>query len=54
MEERLRTEIEQELADSLAAAEAHGGPRAAQIFDHVYAQEPARVSEQRRASEQGA
>ena len=53
MEERIRTEIEQELADSLAAAEAYGGPRAAQIFDHVYAEEPARVSEQRRASEQG-
>ena len=54
MEERIRTDIEQELADSLAAAEAYGGPRAAQIFDHVYAEEPARVSEQRRASEQGA
>jgi len=52
-EERIRTEIEQELADALAAAEAHGGPRAAQIFDHVYAEEPARVTEQRRASEHG-
>ena len=53
VEERIRSEIERELADALAAAEAHGAPRSAQIFDHVYAEEPPRVTEQRRASEQG-
>jgi pyruvate dehydrogenase E1 component alpha subunit len=51
MEEQVRTEIEQALADALAAAEGHGPPAAAQIFDHVYAEEPARVREQRRAAE---
>jgi pyruvate dehydrogenase E1 component alpha subunit len=46
-EERVRAEIEQELQAALAAAEAHAGPDAAQIFDHVYAEEPARVIGQR-------
>jgi pyruvate dehydrogenase E1 component alpha subunit len=48
-EEQMRAEIEQELAAALAAAEAHRGPRPAQIFDHAYAEEPARVSAQRRS-----
>jgi pyruvate dehydrogenase E1 component alpha subunit len=46
-EERIRAEIEQELQAALAAAEAHPGPLATQIFDHVYAEEPARVARQR-------
>jgi TPP-dependent pyruvate/acetoin dehydrogenase alpha subunit len=46
-EERMRLEIEQELQAALAAAEAHAGPRAAQIFDHVYGEEPTRVTDQR-------
>ena len=57
VEERMRTEIEQELQAAHAAAEAHAGPRAAQIFDHVYGEEPARVTSQRReleADEDGA
>jgi pyruvate dehydrogenase E1 component alpha subunit len=48
-EERMRAEIEREVEAALAAAEAHPGPRADQIFDHVYAQEPPRLSAQRRA-----
>ena len=35
---------------ALAAAEAHPGPHPGQMFDHVYAEEPARVSSQRRAA----
>jgi pyruvate dehydrogenase E1 component alpha subunit len=49
IEERMRAEIEQELQAALAAAEAHAGPHAEQIFEHVYADEPARVLDQRRA-----
>ena len=37
-------------ATALAAAEAKVGPRAEQIFDHVYAEEPARVRDQRSAT----
>jgi pyruvate dehydrogenase E1 component alpha subunit len=48
-EERIRAEIEREVEAALAAAEAGAGPRAGQIFDHVYADEPARLSAQRRA-----
>ena len=53
VEERMRTEIEQEVAGALAAAEAHPGPHPAQIFDHVYGEEPARLAAQRRALEDG-
>jgi pyruvate dehydrogenase E1 component alpha subunit len=48
VEERMRAEIEAELQAALAAAQAQAGPRPAQIFDHVYAEEPARVLSQRR------
>jgi pyruvate dehydrogenase E1 component alpha subunit len=58
VEERLQAEIETEIAEALAAAEARAGARAAQIFEHVYADPPARVLAQRRAlaaeHEQGA
>ena len=49
IEERIRGEIEQEIAAALEAAEARAGGRAEQIFDHVYADPPARLLEQRRA-----
>lgn len=49
VEDRMRAEIEQELQAALAAAGAQVGPHADQIFDHVYAEEPARVRDQRRA-----
>jgi pyruvate dehydrogenase E1 component alpha subunit len=48
VEERMRAGIEAELRAALAAAENHVGPQAAQIFDHVYADAPARVLGQRR------
>jgi pyruvate dehydrogenase E1 component alpha subunit len=48
MEERMRGEIEQEVADALAAADAHPGPLAARVFDHVYADPPSRLIGQRR------
>ena len=47
-EERIREEIEAEIAAALTAAEAHAGERPEQIFDHVYADPPARVLQQRR------
>jgi pyruvate dehydrogenase E1 component alpha subunit len=49
LEQRMRAEIEEELAAALAAAEARRGGRTEQIFDHVYADPPARLLEQRRA-----
>ena len=49
LEQRMRAEIEEELAAALAAAEARGAGRTEQIFDHVYADPPARLLEQRRA-----
>jgi TPP-dependent pyruvate/acetoin dehydrogenase alpha subunit len=49
IEERMRGEIEEQIAAALAAAEPRAGGRAEQIFDHVYADPPARVLEQRRA-----
>jgi TPP-dependent pyruvate/acetoin dehydrogenase alpha subunit len=42
-------DIEAEIAAALAVAEARGGGRAEQLFDHVYAEPPARLLEQRRA-----
>jgi pyruvate dehydrogenase E1 component subunit alpha len=48
-EERMRAEIEVEVADALAAAEAHAEALPAQIFDHVYSDPPARLLAQRRA-----
>jgi pyruvate dehydrogenase E1 component alpha subunit len=58
VEERLQAEIEAEIAEALAAAEARAGASAAQMFEHVYADPPARVLAQRRAlapeHEQGA
>jgi pyruvate dehydrogenase E1 component alpha subunit len=48
-EERLREQIEEQIAAALAAAEQQAGGRAAQIFDHVYADPPARLIDQRRA-----
>jgi pyruvate dehydrogenase E1 component alpha subunit len=48
-EERMAGEIEAEIAAALAAAEARGGGGAEQLFDHVYAEPPARLLEQRRA-----
>jgi pyruvate dehydrogenase E1 component alpha subunit len=52
-EDRMREEIEQEVRDALAAAEGRAGPDAAQIFDHVYAEAPARVRDQHRALAEG-
>jgi pyruvate dehydrogenase E1 component alpha subunit len=49
LERRMRTEIEEELAAALAAAEARGAGQTEQIFDHVYADPPARLLAQRRA-----
>jgi len=49
LEQRIRAEIEEELAAALAAAEARGAGRTGQIFDHVYADPPARLLGQRRA-----
>ncbi len=49
LEQRTRTEIEEELAAALAAAEARGAGQTEQIFDHVYADPPARLLDQRRA-----
>jgi pyruvate dehydrogenase E1 component alpha subunit len=48
-EERMQGEIEEQIAAALAAAEGRAGGRAEQIFDHVYADPPARLREQRRA-----
>jgi pyruvate dehydrogenase E1 component alpha subunit len=49
LEQRMRAEIEEELAAALVAAEARGAGRTEQIFDHVYADPPARLLDQRRA-----
>jgi pyruvate dehydrogenase E1 component alpha subunit len=49
VEEQMRTEIGDEVEAALAAAEARGEGSAAQIFDHVYADPPARLRGQRRA-----
>lgn len=46
-EERMREEIEAEMASALAAAEAKAEPRPEQIFDHVYAEPPSRLAAQR-------
>jgi pyruvate dehydrogenase E1 component subunit alpha len=53
VEERMRSEIEQQLRDALATAEADVGPRATQVFDHVYAEPPDRVRRQRRSLTSG-
>ncbi len=47
VEERMRAEIDGEVEVALAAAEATEGARPEQIFDHVYADPPRRISEQR-------
>jgi pyruvate dehydrogenase E1 component alpha subunit len=49
LEQRMRAEIEEELAAAVAAAEARGAGRTEQIFDHVYADPPSRLRDQRRA-----
>ena len=49
LEQRMRAEIEEELAAALAAAEARGAGRTGQIFEHVYADPPTRLLKQRRA-----
>jgi pyruvate dehydrogenase E1 component alpha subunit len=49
LEQRMRAEIEEELAAALATAEARGAGQTEQIFDHVYADPPARLLDQRRA-----
>ena len=49
LEQRIRAEIEEELAAASAAAEARGAGRTGQIFDHVYADPPRRLLDQRRA-----
>jgi pyruvate dehydrogenase E1 component alpha subunit len=49
LEQRMRAEIEEELAAAVARAEAHGAGRTGQIFDHVYADPPPRLLGQRRA-----
>jgi pyruvate dehydrogenase E1 component alpha subunit len=48
-EAQMREEIERELEEALAAAEAVAAARPEQIFEHVYADPPARVVAQRRA-----
>ena len=49
LEHRMRAEIEEELAAAVAAAEARGAGRPEQIFDHVYADPPPRLLDQRDA-----
>lgn len=49
LEQRLRAEIEEELAGAVDGAEARGAGRTEQIFDHVYSDPPARLLDQRRA-----
>jgi pyruvate dehydrogenase E1 component alpha subunit len=49
VEERMREEIEADLAAALQAAEAGQDVRPEQIFDHVYADPPDRMVAQRRA-----
>ncbi len=49
LEQGMRTDIEEELAAAVAAAEARGAGRAEQIFDHVYGDPPSRLLDQRRA-----
>lgn len=48
-EERMREAIEEEVKAAVAAAEARGPGRPEQLFDHVYADPPARLLDQRRA-----
>jgi len=45
----MRSEIEEEIAAALAAAEDRACGRPSQIFEHVYADPPARVHQQDRA-----
>jgi pyruvate dehydrogenase E1 component alpha subunit len=49
VEERMRSEIEEEIAAALAAAEDRAGGQPSQIFEHVYADPPTRLRQQRRA-----
>jgi pyruvate dehydrogenase E1 component alpha subunit len=49
-EQRMRAEIAAELAAALAEAEGTARPGAAQIFEHVYLDPPARVQDQRRSA----
>ncbi|HEY6397538.1 MAG TPA: thiamine pyrophosphate-dependent enzyme, partial [Solirubrobacteraceae bacterium] len=48
-EERMRGDIDEEVEAALAVAEANAGARPEQIFEHVYADPPARVRSQRSA-----
>jgi len=48
LEQRMRGGIEDELARALAGAESQGPGRTEQIFEHVYADPPPRLLEQRR------
>jgi pyruvate dehydrogenase E1 component alpha subunit len=47
-EQQIQAEIDAEVEDALALAESQAGARPEQIFDHVYADPPERVREQRR------
>jgi TPP-dependent pyruvate/acetoin dehydrogenase alpha subunit len=44
----MRQQVNTELSEAVAAAEAHPPKTADQVFDHVYARPPARMEEQRR------
>lgn len=46
-ERRMRDGVEQEIASALEAAEPQAGGRGEQLFDHVYAQPPMRLVQQR-------
>jgi len=48
-EASLRESIAAEIAEAVAAAEAHPKPTPSQVFEHVYARPPARVAGQRTA-----
>lgn len=52
-EASLRESIGAEIAEAVAAAEAHPKATQSQVFEHVYARPPARVSGQRAAMEEG-
>jgi pyruvate dehydrogenase E1 component alpha subunit len=54
LEDRMREEIERELEVALRAAEAAATARPEQVFDHVYADPPARLAGQRRGLVGGA
>jgi len=47
VEQKMQVEIDAEVEAALALAESHAGARPEQIFDHVYADPPGRVSKQR-------